>query len=388
MKFTVPTQDLQSALEKIRRIPKRRFGGGDDIKIQASVQPLAEDQNLSILAHNVDTTSISKLIAQVDTPGTMVVSAETLISMTKACQDEDITIECDGRMMTISYMTDNSESRFEIATSDPELYADAPNLDRPYFAVSLEKAATFKAMIAACLSAPAGTNEKRPFVSGVRIEMSEKAIRMVSTNSARLLYIDAPVDACAEMAYGDVDTKLKNVAGLTPIVPKYSLDEIQKSFFDDARLTLSITDRFLVLSQDDEQINIRLLDGEFPPYEKVTSTDKMQAINIDADVLAGSMSRATLILNQNNMATAFEFSKDTLKIEHKNPTVGTFSEQMRIDYDGPDVSLFMNPAAIIKAVKAINAKDMLLFVGHEIPRIILKPKGSETPLYVLMGMQG
>lgn len=387
MKFTIDTQTLKSALDKIQKITKdkSRLGVTDSVKIQANAD--VNDGEISVMAYNPDTISISRLRAQVETPGTMVANSERLFELVKVCQDQDITIECDGRLMTVSYSTGSpeslfrSESRFSLATSDPELYPDAPETADRSHIVILEKAAVLKNMIKACLSAPATRGETRAAFKGACLELfpSRKEIRLASTNGSRLVYVDSPLSI--------VEPQGEDEAPKPILVPKASLDEIQKAFNDNADIVLGITEKFLVLIQDNEEVNIRLLDGEFPPYEVPTSTEGMTEINVDAGVFAASLSRANLVLNPDNVGTSFVFSRDALKIKHTHPGVGTFEEQMAIQYDGPDARLFMNPTALLKAVKAIDAQDLLLFVAPNSPKIIIKPRDESSPLYALMGMQ-
>src|ERR1700693_3899181 len=128
-------------------------------------------------------------------------------------------------------------------------------------------------------------DETRFHLNGVYFESDGSKTRMVSTDGHRLSKVGRTIANGPQLSSGI-------------IIPKKGLLEMKKVLESGPSCKLAIKTPHLFLVQDDIAIAVKLIAGQFPPYEQVIPKDHKKIITVDRSRFVDSLRRAQLMSSE------------------------------------------------------------------------------------------
>ena len=248
MKISIERAALLKALGHVQNVVERR----NTIPILSNVLIDANENNITLVATDLDIEVSEAAIATVSAPGQVTAPAHTLYDIARKLPDGsqvNLQINSDGRLDI-----DAGRSHFTLPllpSSDfPKMTADgfthsfvlkAPELtrliDKTKFAIS--------------------TEETRYYLNGIYVHGHNGKLRAVATDGHRL--------ALAEM---DLPEGAAGLPGV--IMPRKTIAEIRRLIDgSDADIAISISEAKVRFHFNSAIITSKLIDGTFPDYERV-----------------------------------------------------------------------------------------------------------------------
>jgi DNA polymerase-3 subunit beta len=222
----------------------------------------------------------------------------------------------------------------------------------------------------------ASKEETRSLLMGVLFEARGNALTLVATDTHRLTWKQAQF---AETLSSPV----------TAIVPAKPLAELERVLNDNAGESVRVRcgTSQVQFETGDVRLVSRVLDGQFPNYEKVIPKNTERKIVFDRNSFLNAVRRVYIVAKQDAEKMVIATRGDLMVITAESQEVGKAYEEIPISMDGGDITIAFNARYIQEVLGLLEGDDITLELTGALNPGILKAKGATDFLYVVMPMQ-
>src|SRR6185312_4114044 len=83
----------------------------------------------------------------------------------------------------------------------------------------------------------------------------------------------------------------------------------------------------------------RMIDGQFPAFERVIPKSNDKRVEFDRDRLTSAVKRVALLSNERSRAVKFLIDKGRVDVTSSSPDLGEATETLLVDYSGPAMQI-------------------------------------------------
>ena len=208
-------------------------------------------------------------------------------------------------------------------------------------------------------------------------EQDEVRLRLVATDGHRLSMID-------KIIKGTAPDELKK--GL--ILPRKGVMELKRLAEEgDSDLNLSFQDNNAVVRKGQTVVVMRLVDGEFPDYERVIPKNNDQEALIAVDPFLHALRRMLILSSEKSRGVKMVLKPGLLEVSSSNPELGDAREELDLDYQGPDMSIGYNARYLLDILQVQDdLRVKMIFKDHLSPGVF-RPEKNDGFLAVVMPMR-
>ena len=197
-------------------------------------------------------------------------------------------------------------------------------------------------------------DETRPVLTGVNFVTDDENLKLVATDGFRLSLL----------------TLKKNLPFASMIIPAGFLINAQRLLNKEDEIEFSYlkNEKLLAFFIGESEIYARMIEGEYPPFEKVIPTEKKTTVTIDADEFLRSVKLVSVFSKEFSNIIIMEVEGESVKFI---PKVGQGEE----DVVYQDAKIEGEPQKI-----AFNYKYLIEFLSHTSKKkIIIELLRSDAP---------
>lgn len=221
-------------------------------------------------------------------------------------------------------------------------------------------------------------DETRFALRGALVVLKEGQMCMVATDGHRL--------ASIQRECKDAESVTKQV-----IVPRKALEEMRKSLEDgdgeDDQVTLSLLDQHLLMRRGDLWLSTRLIEGQFPAYERVIPRGHPRQITLRRDAFLSSLRRVSLFSAEKSRAVRLKLAPGTLTVLCESPEFGEARDEVEAEYEGESVTVGFNARYLIDVLNVVDDDHVILEVKDAVSSSLMRPAGDSDSLYVIMPLR-
>jgi DNA polymerase-3 subunit beta len=220
----------------------------------------------------------------------------------------------------------------------------------------------------------ASSNDESRFnLNGTLIEQNDDKIRMVATDGHRLAMCEA-------------EPGLKLTSSV--LVPKKSLNELRR-ILENAPETVSIgfEEKNMMIASQEIFMSLRLLDGEYPDYNRVLPPRGETPITLNRGRLLQTARRVAVLTSERNKGITLAVSPGRIDFTASHPELGSVEDVMDIDYDGPQFEAIVNVSYLIDALSALDSEEITIEYTKEGNPIVIRPKPEDSYFNMVMPMR-
>lgn len=379
LKALCPRKDLFEAVQTVGHA----VSGRSTLPILSHILIQAENGGLRLIATDLEL-GISCRIngARIEEEGALTAPSKTLSEVLGNLPDkEEVALSVD-KSHTIHVRCLKSD--YKILGLPAE---DYPKLPEVPDAVSFSMPqAQLKEMIRQTKFA-VGTDDSRPILTGILMVFDSETLKFVATDTHRL----AVKTAVIKEGHGAQNA----------IVPARAMNELMRLLTDndgDVRITLSGNQvQFSLPGEADVQIIARLIEGQFPNYQRVIPADFHKKLTIPAQPLLRAVRRASIVARENAHRVIFRTEGEMLILTAESSLVGNAKEEIEVRRDGDDVEIAFNAKYLLDVLEVMDAEEVHLELTESLKPGIMRPVPPRTKeeeemlpadyLCVLMPMQ-
>jgi DNA polymerase-3 subunit beta len=369
MELTVKRGDFLHELTLMQGVVERK----NTIPILSNILLKAADGQLSFTSTDLDLTLLSHADAKVSRPGSVTVPARKLFDLIRNLPEAEVAL----KLMDNHYLGVSCErSKFRLVAQPAEDFPTVPKVEAKKgvsFPLDLWKRLTRKVLYAV------SAEETRFQLMGVLLKDKGKEFELVATDGHRLALINFPKE--------DPKSSLPNV-----LIPKKALAEILKmDGGPEARVEIRHSENHLLFIVGNRQLVARLLDVNFPDYEKILSKSNDRPATVATAACQAAIRRVALFSSERSRGVKLSFEKDLLTIASASQELGDGTETLDVSFDGEPLSIGLNAQYLLDFLEEAESQNVRLDLKDENTQCLCQPdggiEGATRYTYVVMPMR-
>jgi DNA polymerase-3 subunit beta len=133
----------------------------------------------------------------------------------------------------------------------------------------------------------------------------------------------------------------------------------------------------------------RMIDGQFPAYERVIPKGNDKKIEFERDRLTSAVKRVALLSNERSRAVKFQIEPGRVDVTSSSPDLGEAKETIPVEFSGPALQICFNAQYVLDFLSVVSTDVVSLELKDEVSQAVMKPVGAEgyDYTYVIMPMR-
>jgi DNA polymerase-3 subunit beta len=371
MELVVRKTDLLRELQLFQGIVERK----NTIPILANVLLEANGDEVKLLATDLEVGLRSRCTASVAKGGSLTLPAKKLYEIVKALPETDVRIEEDKNGVKVA--ADRFDSRMQ--TLPREDFPSLPEASGTYSATLPRE--VLKQMVAKTQFAITG-EDTRYFLNGALFILRPDSMSLVSTDGHRLALVTVPREKQKGAAKPEEEVRV--------ILPRKTLLELGRLLSEgEGDIQYERGENHLFFDIGGRLLISRMIDGQFPAFERVIPKSNDKRVEFDRDRLTSAVKRVALLSNERSRAVKFQIDKGKVEIASSSPEFGEAREALVVDYTAAPVTICFNAQYVLDFLGVIETDSVALEFKDEMSQAVMKPIGAEgyDYTYVIMPMR-
>lgn len=373
MEFIIDKEIFLKSLQRIQGIVEKRTS----MPILSNVLIEALDSELHVTATDLEVGMKSSYPAEVTTPGKITIGAKKLYEIVKELPNQKIVFSTKTNEWVEIRC---GKVQFNIVGLSPEDFPYFPDVKKEnLFEIesSLLKGMIEKTSYAIC------NDDTKYNLNGLftKVELNasgEQILKMVATDGHRLSIATGSFkgNAGSELLKGVILPK-KGIFEMKKIIDEESSDTLLFGFMDNSA----------VIKRADSYMVMRLVDGEFPDYNRVVPVANDRIVTINKEIFTHSVRRMAILSSEKFKGIMLDISATSIKISSNNPELGDAMEEIDVIYGGEPFSVRFNSRYLLDVLAVAETDSVDMKFKDELSPSIIVPVKSESFLSVIMPMK-
>lgn len=328
----------------------------------------AEEDKLRIAATDLEIGMECLVDANIQEPGSMTVPAKVLTEILAALPDTDVSLSVD-ESNTVSLKCGTSD--FSILGLPPEEFPLLPEVkEEVKFTIEDDVLREGIAKTSFAISA----DESRAILTGILLQVTGESLKLVSTDTHRLCVFDCPIAECEGTE--------------NAIVPGRALTELARIVPEgQGTVSVGISPSQVMFRVDSTILVSRLIEGQFPNFEKVIPHEFTKKLTVPTEQLLQSVKRVAIVARENENRTIVQTQSGTLVLSAESGNVGKAHEEVEIIKEGDDFKMAFSSRYLLDVLNVIDTEAIEAELTGEASPAAIRPQGQDNYVYVLMPMQ-
>ena len=377
MKLTIERGALLKSLGHVQNVVERR----NTIPILSNVLLEAGSNSLGLTATDMDLTIIERVPVSVGTNGAATVPAHTLYDIVRKLP-EGAQVEIGGEGDGSQAVVRAGRAKFSLPTLPREDFPATSGGELPHkFSLGAKDLRSLIDRSRFAIS----TEETRYYLNGIYLHVSEAKgakgkgegshLRAVATDGHRLARVEMPAPAGA--------------AGMPGvIVPRKTVGELRKLIDEtEEQIEVSLSDTRIRFAFDSVTLSSKLIDGNFPDYQRVIPTGNDKTMTVDRRMFAEAVDRVSTIASEKSRAIKISLKKGSMTLSASSPEYGSANEELEIGYDGTPIEIGFNARYLLDITGQLQGSEAEFKLADAASPTLLGDASDASALYVLMPMR-
>ena len=361
MKLTINHDVLADAVTwTARALPQR-----PSVPVLAGLLLSADDGALTMSAHDYDISARCHVDADIAEPGRALISGRILAEIIKALPHKPVQLSLTGSEVTITC----GPAEFALLTMPADDYPSLPAI--PDAAGTIDASVLRDAINQ--VTPAAGKDGTLAMLTGVRVDITGDRMVLAATDRYRL--------AARTLTWQPEKPDI--TAGI--LIPATTLHDLAKGLHP-GPATIGLTDALASVTNDGRTTTTRLLDPDFPKYEKFFEGNFSATAVADSGALAAVIKRVAVIAERNT-PVRLAFTTGAVRVHAGSGDIGRGSEELPVDYDGQPLEIAFNPPYILDALAAFRSSHVHLRMQTPVKPAVLTAEGDPGYQHLVMPLR-
>ncbi|HVQ17164.1 MAG TPA: DNA polymerase III subunit beta, partial [Vicinamibacterales bacterium] len=224
------------------------------------------------------------------------------------------------------------------------------------------------------------SEDTRYFLNGAQLVLRADSMSLVATDGHRLAIVTVAREG----------QNKKDADEVRAILPKKTLGELARLLNEgDGDIAYERGENHLFFDVGGRLLISRMIDGQFPAYERVIPKGNDKHIEFERDRLTNAVKRVALLSNERSRAVKIQIDKGKVDVSSSSPDLGEAKETLPVDYDGGAMQICFNAQYVLDFLAAVSTDVVSLDLKDEVSQAVMKPVGAEgyDYTYVIMPMR-
>lgn len=366
MKIKLLREDLLRPLQGVSGVVERR----QTLPILGNVRLEAKEEgNLVLTTTDLEVEMCARIEHGGESAGATTVPARKLLDICRALPEgAEISLRLEeGRVRILG-----GSSRFVLATLAAEEFPEVGELDDGV-RFSLPQAALGDLLRRTAFAM--AQQDVRYYLTGLFFEASGERLRAVATDGHRLALCDAE--------------ETPGITGAqTAIIPRKAVLELERLLGQgEETVEIVLSNRNARFSLGSLVLTTKLIEGQFPEYERVIPKKSPNRLLTDREPLREALARVAILANEKFRGVRMEAADNGLKLVAHNPENEEAEETVAARYEGERMVIAFNAGYLQDALGALSGETVEFAFADANSSTLLSAPGVDRCRYVIMPMR-
>ena len=360
LKLEVLQHDLLPTIQAI----SRSVGVKSTLPVLGNILLASHEGKLKIAATNLEIGVIKMISAKILEDGEITVPAKIITDLIASLPASLITIETNGGLVKITANKFSAEIN------------GIPANEFPVIPTSTENSVSFKRQILKDYSRimfAASGDGGRPVLTGILTSAHLGKLDLVATDGFRL-------------AHQQVDLPEQKVS-FKSLIPKKTLEEVLRIVEEDAAeevlLSTSDSQNQIIFNIGQTIVSSRLIEGNFPAWEKIIPTEHKTRIIVDRAGLTQAIKLASVFAKTEANVITFDISKEVI-VSSETKELGAQTNELDCQIEGEPLKIAFSAKFLADAVSASEASSLMIEFSTPLSPALIQPIGLSGLEYIVM----
>lgn len=339
MKFVISSSTLLKHLSTINGV----IASNPIVPILENFLFQLDKSNLTVTASDMQTVMITEFEVESRDSGSFAVPARLLLDTLRSLPEQPVQINIDEETFGTELVTANG--RYKLAGENSMDFPRVPQVNRTF---SIEMNSDMLVSAIANTIFATSTDDLRPAMTGVFVQVSESSTTFVATDGHRLI------------RYRREDVTSPN--STTMILPRKALNLLKSSLPGEmipVKAEFSNSNAFFSFGHI--KMICRLIDERFPDYENVIPQSNPNKLRIERTELLSTLKRISIYSNKTTHQIRLKVSQNELVISAEDLDYSNeATEKISCEYDGEEMEIGFNAKFLIEMLNNLSVKNISL----------------------------
>lgn len=361
MKFSILQQDLWPSLQAV----SRSCGVRSQLPVLSNILLRTSKGRLEISATNLEIGVVKSIKAEIGEEGEITVPAKTLVEVVGNLSGEKIEFAATADQMEIATPSFSSKINGIPAAEFPNIPLAGKET------VIIDPGALTSSLPQVTFAA--ASDDGRPILTGILTEIKDKMLQLVATDGYRLAH---------------KTVSLEKGSAFRALIPRRTLEEVARLMgeekIDDVQISTSEDQNQVIFSFGNTQISSRLIEGQFPAWEKIIPTGAKARIVVDRVEALKAVKLASVFTRSEANVVSLQNLPNKLVLTSAAKEVGSQKKEVEAQGEGEEIQITFNTKFLIDALSAANSTQVIIELSGPLSAAIIKPMGEDGLEYIVM----
>ena len=359
MKFRCERDVLVEALGTAGRAAA---GRGTSLPVLSGVRVELTGDRLRLTGTDLELTISVEVAVSGDGDGVVVLPGRLASDIVRALPAGSVSVEVADEEARISAARSEFSLRVLPADEFPRLTEATGD---PVTLAGAELAAALTQVVRA-----ASSDDARPILTGVLLAAEADGLRLVATDSYRLAIRDLPGTTVLS-------------EGQHVLVPSRALQELARVLTGDEELSVRLGEREASFEVGGTRLTTVLIEGEFPPYERLIPQAQPNRLTVGREVLLEAVRRVKLLAREAT-PVRLAMSNEGLELVAVTQDVGQAHESLDAKFEGTELTVAFNPEYLVQGIEVASGDEVTIETVDALKPALLRVPEHPEFLYLLM----
>lgn len=361
MRFTILQQDLVGPLQAVARSTGQRA----QLPVLSNILLQVGSGKLHLSATNLEIGVVKSLTIETEEEGELSVPAKTLVEVVANLSGEKISFEGDESHLRITTPSFSSELNGIPASEFPAIPLSGKQ------EVVVDPKLLLKALPEVTFAA--AVDEARPVLTGILTEFKDQKLELVATDAYRLAHKSLVTE---ESSSFKALIPRKTFEEITRLLSEEEVDQTSISISDDANQ--------MIFSFGSTQLSSRLIEGQFPAWEKIIPPTSLARIVVDRAELLKAVKLASVFARSETNILKLTNSKGKITLSSSAKELGSQTKELEASSEGDSIEIVFNTRFLQEALSAVSSSQVMIELSGPLSAAVIKPMGEAGLEYIIM----
>lgn len=365
MKVTLLAENLQKRLSFVNHAISSR----NDLPVLLNILIQAENGQVTLSSTDLEIGIHVTLPAEIEEEGGTTVPAKTFTELVQSLPNEKITLTTADTSLVVQ--SKKTKSSFQTISKEefPKLFEEKGELLAKMSVAELKKDGSLVVF-------SASQDTARPALSGILMKKEGEGFLLVATDGYRL--------SLKHHAVPEQFGVTASEQGI--IIPARVFREVlsMKEEENEVSIFIGKNSNQILFERGGVQLIGRLIEAEFPNYERIIPSDHATVGGFDREELLKAVKICSIFAREAANIITLSLRKDRIIVSSQTPSLGENTAEVEATLSGEENDIAFNARYLLDALSNIDAQDLLFEMTGPLNPGVFKIKDDASFLHLIM----